>query len=97
MVILFLLGTTSVPGAQSALTLISWFLFYTAQVAASILDPNIYVLTTTANRDGLKIKIKRPLVGFIRFETQTNPLDSNEDQPTRWRPRQIHERALLRI
>lgn len=101
-VVLFLLGTVAVTativlGIQSAFAMRAWFLFNTVQVAAVVLDPNICVFTTTTNRNGLKVKIKRPLIGFARCETQKDIPDNNEDQSIPWRWTQIHEQALLRV
>ena len=101
-VVLFLIGTvaaiaTIILGIQSTFAMVAWFLFYTVQVAAVILDPNLCVFTTTTNLNGAKVKIRRPLIGFARCEMQEETPDNNDDQSIPWRLTQIHERALLRV
>lgn len=86
-----------VLGIQSTLTLVAWFLFLVAQFTAVVLDPNICAFTTTMKRNGSKVKIRRPLIGFARCETQKEYPDNIEGQQIQWRPAQINGRALIRI
>lgn len=79
-------------GFDSPVSIVSWFLFYTLQLGGFVCDPEICATTKTEDRDGRKVKVKRPLIGFKWYESHEPP-EGLEGQSGEVR----YERAYLRI
>lgn len=76
-------------GFNSTPSQICWYSFYTVQLGAVLIDPVFCSLTRTEDRDGVKVRVKRPFVGLRCCETRV-PDDVEDGDMT-------HEQAFLRI
>ncbi|RJE20592.1 hypothetical protein PHISCL_07078 [Aspergillus sclerotialis] len=90
----FLLAITgiifwSLLGINSTPSLFAWMTFYTLQLGGVLFDPVICAITRTEDRGGVKVEVKRPLIGFRWSESHEPPEDVDVGV--------IHERAYLRI
>lgn len=84
-------------GIQSMLTVMICLFYFIAQLGAVVLEPDICAFTTRTQQNHSKPKIRRPLVGFARCETQREYPDVINGQFIEWRPARINGRAIIRI
>lgn len=79
----------SLRGINSTPSQAAWMIFYCLQLGAVLFDPVLCATTRTEERDGEKVRVRRPFVGFRWFESHEPPEDADVGV--------IHERAYLRI
>lgn len=72
--------------------LIVWFSFNAFQLANLLLDPELCCLRfKRTNADGKAVKIRKPILGFIKCETVIMEQKKESDVEL------IHERAFIRL
>lgn len=83
----------SLLGIESPVTRIFFAIFFILQLVLVLINPDICIWFTRTNPDGTKVRLKRPLVGFKRYETQVGFTGGYEVRYDGYR----YEPALLRI
>lgn len=78
-------------GFNTNLTRVFFFVFHTMQIMWFVIDPRLcYIWFSRKQPDGSKVRVKRPVVGFKRWERVRGLVDDEDDGYR-------HERALLRV